>query len=153
MANVPYNINPGAPPGASGSIFARIDNDNDSAGQTFTVEHDGGGAGNECFVVNEDGSLNLYGRINNAGTQGVNCTNASLDIIAFQSNSVVKAQINHNGTGIFTTGGVRLPVETSDPNGSKTGEQGDVVLGNYGGVWYLQVCTASPSTWIARSIP
>jgi len=135
----------------SGSAIIVIDNDSDSTTQSFTLEHDGGGAGNTLFKVEENGRVTIFGVVEAGDTVRINNSNASTNIVQFESSGTSRARISPSGKGTFD-GGINIGVESADPDGSKPGVKGDLALWDDSGVWKLCVCDASPNSWTAFAL-
>lgn len=120
---------------SNGSLIARIDNGNAYTDRRFLVTHDGGGAGDQLFEVNEDGKVTLYGELWRDATVQMN-NNQAGDVVEFLSNGASVAKINSAGIGDFHAAGVKLLIlsTTGDP-----GSTGDVALYDIGGALILHV--------------
>lgn len=127
MADPTTYIQEGGVDGSVSSMIASIDSDNNSATCVFAIENDGGGVTHRQLEVAESGRVTVHGRIDRNGTHQIN--NASgASPLHFQSGGVRVALINGSGKGDFRTGGINLPVLTATPNGSKSGNLGDLIL-------------------------
>ena len=139
---------------ASGCYEILMDNDSDGSNQ-FIIDHEGGaGAGTPLLKIAENGKVTLYGPVSGAKPIRLDNT-AGGDVAVFQSNSTAVASILDNGIADFSTGGVKMRVVTSNPNGSLSGFPGQIVFWDDTagtGSWYLCLCTGSPNTW-KKSLP
>lgn len=141
-------INPGAPPGSPNEMLAFIDSDNNSTGELFIIENNGGGSTHRQMTVNEDGDWQTYGPIRFSSTFLLNCYYAAYSPVIFYLSGVAMAEITFAGLGDFSNGGVNLPILGGNPNGVKSGTLGDLVSWYDSGAskWRLMVCAGS-TTW------
>lgn len=119
---------------ATGDYTIGIDSDNDSTAQRFRVEKHNGATPVLLFEVNESGHVGLMGELRTFSDSPVkvsvhadNTTGPLLQVKKGATTPEVMAQIESNGKGNFSTGGVRTKVLTSS-SAPLTGDEGDIFL-------------------------
>lgn len=96
--------------------------------------------------IDETGNVYLKGKLQRAAPHVFNCSTAGGDPVAFYSSGVRRADIDDLGHADFSAGGINLPVLSSDPNGSRSGNAGDCLIWANAGVYHFMVCQGG-TTW------
>ena len=137
--------------GSPDDVIALIDNDDNSGGMKLIIEHDHGGAGKDLMQVWESGRVIVHGPVETSGTIKIRTNVAGDDPCYFDASSspppttTTMAKVTNTGDvrftqGADTQGGLRLPVRATTPQGSLSGDSGDLVIYHNGANYELWTC-------------
>lgn len=118
-------------------------------GSPRRVDFQYGSAGTLKFQVNQNGDVTITGVMNRSGGFILNNTSGSGDLLRLQNATSTRVTINNGGHGDFAQGDLQTATVTDDPNGSRSGGPGDMVLWNEGSgtTYHWCVCTGG-TAWV-----